>query len=50
MEPGEIDKIRKATNGDFALGNARFSETISINPGRRVSPGKAGRPKKEQTK
>jgi putative transposase len=46
LEPGEIDKIRKATNGNFALGNERFSEEISKNLGRRVSPGKAGRPKK----
>jgi putative transposase len=24
LEPGEIDKIRKATNGNFALGSSRF--------------------------
>lgn len=46
LEPAEIDKIRKATNGNFALGNERFSDEISRNLGRRVSPGKAGRPKK----
>ena len=46
LEPKEIDKIRKATNGNFALGNERFSEEISRNLGRRVSPGQAGRPKK----
>ncbi|MEA3469018.1 MAG: hypothetical protein U9R57_12470 [Thermodesulfobacteriota bacterium] len=46
LEAGEIDKIRKATNGNFALGNSRFSEEISDMIGRRVTPGKAGRPRK----
>ncbi len=43
LETGEIEKIRIATSGNFALGNHRFHEEISIVPGRRVSPGKAGR-------
>ena len=47
LEPGEIDKIRKATNGNFALGSSRFSEEISKMLGRRVTPGKAGRPRKK---
>lgn len=46
LESGEVDKIRKATNGNFALGNDRFFEEISRNLGCRVSPGKAGRPRK----
>jgi putative transposase len=46
LEPGEIDQIRKATNGNFALGAKRFQDEISIMLGRRVFPGKAGRPKK----
>ena len=28
LEPGEIDEIRKATNGNFALGNSRFKQEI----------------------
>ena len=47
LQPGAIDKIRKATNGNFALGSSRFTEEISKMLGRRVTPGKAGRPKKE---
>ncbi|MDU9049764.1 MAG: transposase [Candidatus Electrothrix sp. Rat3] len=47
LEPGEIDKIRKATNGNFALGSTRFGEEISEMLGRRVTPGKAGRPRKK---
>jgi putative transposase len=46
LESGEIDKIRKATNGNFALGTDRFHEEVSKMIGRRVFPGKAGRPKK----
>jgi len=45
LEPGEIDTIRKATNGNYALGNTRFKEEISTMLGRRVTPGKAGRPR-----
>ncbi len=41
-----IDEIRQSTNGNFALGNERFKNEISKALGRRVSPGKAGRPKK----
>lgn len=47
LESGEIDKIRKATNGNFAVGARRFQEEISEMLGRRVFPGKAGRPKKK---
>jgi len=48
LEPQEIDKIRKATNGNLVLGNSRFNEEISEMLGRRVTPGKAGRPRKRK--
>ena len=47
LEPGVVDQIRQATNGNFALGNSRFKEEIAAMLGRRVTPGKAGRPRKE---
>ncbi|MDD5367039.1 MAG: transposase [Gallionellaceae bacterium] len=47
LEPGMIDAIRKATNGNYILGNSRFAEEISRALGRRVTPGKSGRPRKE---
>lgn len=47
LESGEIDKIRKATNGNFALGSSRFTDEVSETLGRRVTPGKAGRPRKK---
>jgi len=47
LEPGEIDKIRKSANGNFALDNKLFEEEISEMLGRRVSRGKAGRPKEK---
>lgn len=40
------DQIREATNGNFVLGNTRFQEEIARALGRRVTKGKAGRPKK----
>ena len=46
LEPGEIDEIRKATNGNFAFGFSRFVEEISEMLGCRVTSGKAGRPRK----
>lgn len=45
LEPGVIDQIRKATNGNFALGNPRFADQVSELLGRRASPGKSGRPR-----
>ncbi len=41
-----MEEIRKATNGNFALGNERFQKEIAAALGRRVSPGKTGRPHK----
>lgn len=46
LEPGLVDEIRKATNGNYALGDARFADQIAQALGRRVQPGKAGRPRK----
>jgi putative transposase len=40
-----VDAIRQATNGNYALGDQRFAEQIAAMLGRRVSPGKAGRPR-----
>ena len=42
------DQIRSATNGNYVLGNKRFQEQIANALGRRVTKGKAGRPKKDQ--
>lgn len=42
------NEIRSATNGNFVLGNTRFQAQIEQALGRRVTRGKAGRPK--QTK
>ena len=41
-----IEKISKHTNGGFALGDERFLVETEAMLKRRVSPGKAGRPKK----
>ncbi len=47
LEPGLVDSIRRATNGNFALGDERFAARISAALGRRVVPGRSGRPRKE---
>ena len=46
LEPGLVDQIRRATNGNFVLGNERFAAEVAAVVGRRVSPGKSGRPRK----
>ena len=46
LEPGLVDQIRKATNGNFVLGDPRFGEQIAHALGRRAQLGKAGRPRK----
>lgn len=46
LEPGLVDEIRRATNGNYALGNERFSAEIAAALGRRVTPGRSGRPRK----
>ena len=46
LRPGIIDEIRRATNGNFALGSERFKKEMALAVGRRVTPGKSGRPPK----
>ncbi len=46
LEPGLVDEIRKATNGNFLLGDLRFAADVAAALGRRVLPGVPGRPRK----
>ena len=46
LDPGVVDAIRQATNGNYALGDSRHAEQIAAALGRRVAPGKPGRPPK----
>lgn len=48
LEPGVVDTIRQATNGNFALGSGQFAAEIAAAIGRRVTPGQSGRPVKVQ--
>ena len=48
LEPGIVNKIRKATNGNFVLGNDRFQAEIAQALVRRVIPGIVGRPRKQK--
>ena len=48
LEPGVVDEIRRATNGNYALGNSRFAQQVAVALGRRVVRGRPGRPKKEK--
>ena len=43
-----VSSIRSATNGNFVLGNERFSREIGLALNRRVSPGRSGRPSRVQ--
>jgi putative transposase len=45
LEPGLVDQIRKATNGNYALGSDLFKDEVSAMLGRRVTPGTSGRPR-----
>ena len=47
LDTVKLDQIRKATNGGFSLGDESFHAQMSTKLGRRVTPGKAGRPKKK---
>jgi putative transposase len=47
LEPGLIEAIRTATNGNFVLGNPRFADEVSLALGRRAARGKPGRPRKQ---
>jgi putative transposase len=44
LDPGAVDAIRQATNGNYALGDDRFGAEIAAMLGRRAVRGKAGRP------
>lgn len=46
LDPGLVDEIRHAANGNYALGSEWFTEQVSKALGRRVTPGKSGRPRK----
>lgn len=46
LEPGLVDEIRKATNGNFLLGDSRFAASVAATLGRRVQPGVSGRPRR----
>ncbi len=46
LEPYILAEIRSTTNGNFVLGNDRFKKQIAKALGRRVTPGKPGRPVK----
>jgi putative transposase len=46
-EPELIDRIRRATNGGYALGSERFVRQIAAITGRRAAPGAPGRPPKQ---
>lgn len=46
LDPGVIDEIRSATNGNFALGDERFRRQVESALGRCASPGRSGRPRK----
>ncbi|MBI1886897.1 MAG: transposase [Nitrosomonadales bacterium] len=46
LEPGLVDEIRRATNGNFALGSKRFAAEVAAMIGRRALPGQSGRPRK----
>jgi putative transposase len=47
LEPGLVNEIRQATNSNYALGSEQFCKQIADALGRRVTPGKTGRPPKE---
>jgi putative transposase len=48
LDPGAVDAIRQATNGNYArLGDERFGAEIGAMLGRRAVRGKAGRPVRE---
>ena len=50
LDPDVITQIRAATNGNVVLGSKRFEEQIAKMLKRRVTLGKAGRPKRENQK
>jgi len=47
LDPGLVDEIRDATNGNYVLGSPRFQEHVAKALGRRVVRGQSGRPKRQ---
>lgn len=47
LPQGQVEAIRRATNGNFALGDTDFVERMADALGRRVTPALAGRPRRE---
>ena len=47
LDPGVVDEIRKATQGNYALGSDRFKQQVEAALGRRAVRGVAGRPRKK---
>lgn len=47
LDPGLVDKIREATNGNYALGSSHFQDQVARALGRRAARGQSGRPKKQ---
>ena len=45
LDPGLVDQIRTATNGNYALGTEEFQAQIALALGRRVTPARPGRPR-----
>ncbi|WP_139556011.1 transposase [Methylotetracoccus oryzae] len=48
LDPGLVDQIRAATNGNYALGSGRFEEEVAAALGRRVVRGRSGRPRRQR--
>jgi putative transposase len=48
LEAGFIEGIRRANNGNFALGKPRFLAEVTAALGRRATPGEPGRPPKRR--
>ncbi len=46
LDPGLVDEIHAATNGNFALASSQFQERAAAALGQRVTAGKSGRPRK----
>lgn len=47
LDPGLVDEIREATNGNYALGNERFRRQVEAALQRRATRGRPGRPRKK---
>ena len=48
MRPGAVEEIRKATNGNYALGSEAFRHRLALATGLRTSPGKPGKPARSE--